>query len=596
MINNHQVHDEIIKLIETMFDCVLNLLGKPPCDYCMVSLGSLATKMTTPYSDIEYIILVKDNDADHQTYFRNFCDLFDLFMIGLGESPLSSIAKADALVAQHKDLEVHKVLARVKLGMRMDEHKRPQDFNRLFGLINTPQGFLKKLPTHMIHRSKEAGQSGNHLTSALLTTSYLWGNRGLHDEYQRLFERYLFTVEFKGCLEALLRQDAKDCDLLQESLKNRALKSSEESFEIKPLLSMSVHLVRELAIFLRSCGEKVVIGDHPFKMLDLLKTAGYITESQHKNWVELVNNLFLLRLILQRKSKSNESKISLEKLQNTITLDKLQANFREILDLIDKHLKSKKEIQPPLLSSHFQAKLKSITWNVPPELVHFVGRDALLQELHQQLTLQRQKQGKEDRETKSTIEQERVLVVSACKGLGGIGKTQLALHYLYNTQHPYTLKAWFLAESKSALEHGYASFAKFQGLTQEKVSHEEIILSVKRWFENHPGWLIVYDNVNSLEDIKAFLPAKGGSIIITTRLQNWPSNFKSLIVSEMDKKEAIELLLSFMEKKPGSTEPEVSQNESQALETLAAALGYLPLALVQAGSYIVNNIFLSPTI
>lgn len=220
------------------------------------------------------------------------------------------------------------------------------------------------------------------------------------------------------------------------------------------------------------------------------------------------------------------------------------------------------------LSSEISTK-SPITWNIPKQNIIFVGRKKLLEDLHNKL------------HQNEKLETANNLAISACAGLGGIGKTQLVLQYIHHTKHPYTLKAWFHAENIDNLRTKYIEFARELGCKEEKITNENAIAYVKKWLTEHPGWLLIYDNVNNYNEIEPFLPEKGGHVILTTRYRRWPLNFKILPIDIMTEEEAIDTIKSLIKRN--------IEREKNEAKQLVKNLGYLPLALSQAGSYIYQN-------
>ncbi len=204
------------------------------------------------------------------------------------------------------------------------------------------------------------------------------------------------------------------------------------------------------------------------------------------------------------------------------------------------------------------------TWQLPANNDEFfVGRESLIEKLNQHCKPDQAYQ---------------MLVLSAVSGLGGVGKTQLAIHYLYHTKHKYNLRAWFRAENASLLLSDYRSFAKEFDLipVDEKTPREEIIGSVKRYLERHPDWLAVYDNAGSRDEIREFLPTKGGHLIVTTRRQEYDDVGIKVAVDVFTEQEAV----VYLKKLTGIT------NQEKEMAELAKTLGCLPLAIGQAGVYI----------
>lgn len=207
------------------------------------------------------------------------------------------------------------------------------------------------------------------------------------------------------------------------------------------------------------------------------------------------------------------------------------------------------------------------TWNIPRQDNIFIGREKLLSNLHNKLHQNHTQEGISN------------LSISACAGLGGIGKTQLALQYVKHTKHPYTLKVWFSAEDIDDLSDKYIEFAKLLGYAENIYIKENVIAYVKQWFVGNPGWLLVYDNVNNYREIAPFLPEAGGYIILTTRQRHWPTKFSVLPIDVMTEEEAIKTIKSLIQR-------DVAAEEQDAIRELVEVLGYLPLALVQASAYI----------
>ncbi|HWQ20416.1 MAG TPA: FxSxx-COOH system tetratricopeptide repeat protein [Methanotrichaceae archaeon] len=190
----------------------------------------------------------------------------------------------------------------------------------------------------------------------------------------------------------------------------------------------------------------------------------------------------------------------------------------------------------------------------------FTGRESLLRNLRTALTTGRN-----------------VVLTQAVTGLGGMGKTQLALEYAYRHEGDYRVIWWVRSEEPATLVADYARLAPKLGLLGYDPAHLENSAGiVRQWLENNPGWLLIFDNSQNPEVLEKYLPKTGsGHVIITSKNPNWETMAKPLEVLEFTRDESIEFLL----KRTG-------QNDKKAAEALANALGDLPLALEQAGAYI----------
>lgn len=214
----------------------------------------------------------------------------------------------------------------------------------------------------------------------------------------------------------------------------------------------------------------------------------------------------------------------------------------------------------PLSIASFLKSGKTFFWNLPRQDNIFIGRKNLLKTLKNEQKMS---------------EANNILVLT---GLGGIGKTQLALQYSYNAQR-YTSVIWFSANSVDSLNQQYAEFSEILGLEKQSIRNNNAIKYVKKWLENNKGWLLILDSANNYKEIESFLPESGGNIIITSRHRSWPSKFNIIPVTEMDEEDALKLALTLSQQKMDTA-------ENIAAKELIKMLGYLPLAITQASSYI----------
>ena len=199
-------------------------------------------------------------------------------------------------------------------------------------------------------------------------------------------------------------------------------------------------------------------------------------------------------------------------------------------------------------------------WNVPhARNPNFTGREQLLQELRASLT------------------SGRTAAIVPIAGLGGAGKTQLALEYAYRHTDDYEIVWWVRAEEPVTLTGGYAKLATELGLPEKDLADQQATAAaVRSWLGHHSGWLLILDNAPHPDDCRDRLPpGAAGHVLITSRDPNWGSVAKPLKLPVLPRAEAVE----FLQKRCGRDEP-------AAAGELCGALGDLPLALEQAGAYI----------
>lgn len=85
------VAESLVSLVSEMLDDCVTLLGSSPCHYAAIALGSLARLEATPFSDLEWAILIENADEKHKVYFRKLTQLLHLMVISFGETIVPSM-------------------------------------------------------------------------------------------------------------------------------------------------------------------------------------------------------------------------------------------------------------------------------------------------------------------------------------------------------------------------------------------------------------------------------------------------------------------------------------------------------------------------
>ena len=178
----------------------------------------------------------------------------------------------------------------------------------------------------------------------------------------------------------------------------------------------------------------------------------------------------------------------------------------------------------------------------------------------------------------------------ALSGLGGIGKTQLALEYAYRHRQDYHAVLWGRADTYEALISTFVDIAHLLDLPQKDEQDQMIIVeAVKTWLRDRSRWLFILDNADELALVKEFLPsAFRGHLLLTTRAQTMGKVVRSKLEVGVMRPEIGALLLlrrARMLTAEASLE-EAPDGEVTRAKELAEELGGLPLALDQAGAYI----------
>jgi hypothetical protein len=192
-------------------------------------------------------------------------------------------------------------------------------------------------------------------------------------------------------------------------------------------------------------------------------------------------------------------------------------------------------------------------WNVPARSALFTGRDDLIVRLRAQL------------------QHEKRFVVSALHGLGGVGKTMLAVEYAHRFAGDYRLVWWVNAEEPTLIEQQLAELAVRAGLTPAEADTPTALAALHAFLHTHGGWLIVFDNATNPVDVSPLLPQGPGDVLVTSRSAGWDAIGHTVSIGVFSRHESLAML--------GAALPALTTVDA---ERLAERLGDLPLAVAQA--------------
>ena len=173
----------------------------------------------------------------------------------------------------------------------------------------------------------------------------------------------------------------------------------------------------------------------------------------------------------------------------------------------------------------------------------------------------------------------------AVSGLGGIGKTQLAVEYAYRHRQEYRLVFWVRADIRENVISDYVAMAS--ELHMPEMDIQQTVDAVKSWLRTHGDWLLILDNADDLALAKEFLPpTHGGQVLLTTRAQAVGRLAQRIEVDAMPE----EVGALFLLRRAGLIDSDTSiehfsPQERELARELVQELGGLPLALDQAGAY-----------
>jgi DNA-binding CsgD family transcriptional regulator/transcriptional regulator with XRE-family HTH domain len=197
-------------------------------------------------------------------------------------------------------------------------------------------------------------------------------------------------------------------------------------------------------------------------------------------------------------------------------------------------------------------------WNIPARNPGFTGREDLLAEVRERLLAGDK------------------AVVQALRGMGGVGKTQLAAEYAHRFAGTYDLAWWINAEQGRLIGDQVAALGLALGCVQ--AGTEAMRAAVLAELRERGRWLLVFDNAGDPADVAPWLPGGGGHVLITSRERGWDEVAAPVEVDVLARAESVAILRA-----------RVSVLAGADADQLAAELGDLPLAIAQAAGFMAET-------
>jgi hypothetical protein len=220
------------------------------------------------------------------------------------------------------------------------------------------------------------------------------------------------------------------------------------------------------------------------------------------------------------------------------------------------------DMSPVAKTGRSHDRLPRVWGDIPQRNQDFTGREELLERLHEELGSVR----------------ETAVLPEAIHGMGGVGKSQLAIEYVHRFSGEYDLVWWVPAEESGLILTSLTSLAQRLGLDVSPEANSAVPAVKEALSTGQSGyvnWLLVFDNAEEPKDVRQFFPTGGaGKIIVTSRNPEWGRGARPLEVDVFSRSESIQFL----------TNRNPNLNAENA-DRLAEALGDLPLAVEQAAAW-----------
>jgi tetratricopeptide (TPR) repeat protein len=236
--------------------------------------------------------------------------------------------------------------------------------------------------------------------------------------------------------------------------------------------------------------------------------------------------------------------------------DEYSGSTHELVGLVD----DRQADQPGVKLTQYSTERRTglpVGWEtVPFRNPNFTGREELLLNLQGQLS--------------NSVT---ALVPQALHGLGGVGKTQLAVEYAYRFRTDYDLIWWIPSERTDQVRSSLVELARTMNLDISTNTDQTVktVLDALRQGNVYRRWLLIYDNAGLPEEVLPYFPHAAGNIMITSLCQDWVEAANTIQIDVFTREESVELI---MRRGRGIMREDAYR--------LAERLGDLPLAVEQA--------------
>ncbi|KIC73172.1 hypothetical protein DB42_CG00050 [Neochlamydia sp. EPS4] len=290
-----ELYSEIALWIKNFFKSLVDqaqeVLEAAPCEYAMIGFGSLAREEMTPYSDLEFGILMQEDTFGNRDYFRRLTTLLHLKVINLGETILPALNIPCIKEANFFDSVTPRGFAFDGEGVEGKGCKTPFGNRQTFELIQTPEKMAQYIG------KDEKGQwwhkKEQHLPLELLTFTHMLGNHELTKQYSNKIQEQLKISYSEGfnLRQYLAKHHLLKADMITFYPGMHNLERQGMLFKVKNDFYRFPHLALDRLALLK----KIVVSD-TFSRIEQLKKKDILTNNAAKKLNEWMSIALLMRL------------------------------------------------------------------------------------------------------------------------------------------------------------------------------------------------------------------------------------------------------------------------------------------------------------
>ena len=322
---NQIISYQYTSIMADVFEFSQDVMGRPPCEYAVVGMGSLARKEITPYSDFEHILVLEEQEDYllNLEYFRWLSVISHVIILGLKETIIPSLN-----IFNLND-------SRSTLGNWFyDEQTRGISFDGImvhackFPLGRQEKTANKPWITELIKPvgemlkylcSEESLKNGYHLSDILTQVCFVFGRRKIYNQFESGVILHLERNTKEQTMQEVKEQTKKDLDQFSARFRLASLKSY-DTINIKQLV------YRTSTLFIVALGRiHKIFANSSFDVISELAKIGVITENTQHKLLYAVAIACEIRLRVYMKKKSQHD--------NAVDLRETK-NVKKFLDIV----------------------------------------------------------------------------------------------------------------------------------------------------------------------------------------------------------------------------------------------------------------------
>lgn len=255
--------------------------GAPPTQFAMVGLGSMSRNELCPYSDIEFLFLLEEDNEENRAYFRSIARLITLRIANFGETEHEIPIALEGGNASSESI--------TPSGFKMDSGLSPLGQKGLYEegayeLIGSPE----KLAQFHLDKSKDI-----ILLNAMTTSCLITGRGELLDRYQGEVSAILDGLDLGV---ALKRRQIRALELMQQDIKEFNPELNEEKIQMglfgvkKELYRLPQSTISNLALY------HGIAVRGTFRRIDQLREKRIISTTGSMNLKKTIRTILELRV------------------------------------------------------------------------------------------------------------------------------------------------------------------------------------------------------------------------------------------------------------------------------------------------------------